>query len=157
MDVIMVKGQGGTLRPACPDDEEKLRGIKLGTLVGVKVARKNNPKFHRKLFALLGVCWEYHLERSETGVIWRGRLVKPSFERLRADMLVRAGHYDPVFSLDGSLRLEPRSLSFAKCADEEKEKVYGSLIDVALKDLYDGSMTREELDEMVERVLNFDR
>lgn len=157
MDVVMVKGSRGELKPATPEDEELLRGIKSGTLVGVKIARKNNPKFHRKLFALLGVCWEHHLERVDVGVIWRGQVVKPSFARMREEMCIRAGHYDVVYALDGTFRMEAKSLSFAKCPDEEKEKVYSELINVALKDLYGGEMTREQLDEMVERILNFDR
>ena len=158
MDIVMIKGPGGTLKPASPEEEDKMRGIKSGSLLGVKIARKNNPKFHRKLFALLGLCWEYHLEAADKGIVWRGVVVKPSFERMRAEMLIRAGHYDPVFALDGkTFRLEPRSLSFAKCSDEEKEGVYSALINVALKDLYNGSMTADELNEMVERVLAFDK
>lgn len=156
MDVIMVKGPGGTLRPACPDDEEKLRGIKLGTLVGVTIARKRNPKFHRKIMALYQIAFEFFGERVRTGVVYRDEAVQPSFQRFRKELTILAGHYEPVYNIRGEVKLEAKSIAFSKCSEEEAVQIFSDLINAALKNVFKGATSEEELRERVQRVLDFD-
>lgn len=53
-----------------------------------------------------------------------------SFEAFRAWVTIESGHYDAYQLPDGSVRKEPRSISFAKMDDIEFTQLYKSVLDV---------------------------
>ena len=78
-----------------------------------------------------------------------------NFDRFRKDVAILAGFYDIVIRLDGSTRIEAKSISFSKMDQEEFDRLYQRTIDVFLKHIYGKDMTKEEIDELVEKYLSF--
>ena len=75
-------------------------------------------------------------------------------ERFRKDVIILAGYFDATYRLDGDVRIEAKSISFASMSEDEFEKLYSATIDVILKHVctqFDGKM----LDEVVEQALAF--
>ena len=78
-----------------------------------------------------------------------------NFERFRADVIILCGYYDNVVRLDGSVRIEPRSVSFANMTEETFSELYNKTINVLLKHVYDSNMTAEALDNVVDAYMSF--
>ena len=78
-----------------------------------------------------------------------------NFDRFRADLTILAGFYDTTVRLDGSVRVEPRSISFAKMSAEEFSDLYSRTIDVLIKHVYKQDMNPEKLNQVVESYLRF--
>ena len=78
-----------------------------------------------------------------------------NFDRFRADCTILAGYYESTIRLDGSVRIEPKSISFAKMSEEEFTKLYDATITVLIKYVYGSGRTKEEIDETVNRYLEF--
>ena len=111
-----------------------------------------NILFHRKYFALLNIGfdnWEPGEINSKYGV------PEKNFERFRADLTILAGFYENTIRLDGSVRIEPKSISFAKMTAEEFADLYSKTIDVLIKHVYKMKINAEKLDEIVESYLQF--
>ncbi len=73
-------------------------GKEAGEMFDLETVFPRNPKFHRKMFALLSVgfdSWEPDRKRFN----YNGRPIEKNFERFREQVLILAGHYDQVFSL----------------------------------------------------------
>lgn len=155
-DITLVKVAAGALVPADDESREALQSWRLGQGVRVKVTRARNVQFHKKWFALLGVAFDAWSERMPPVHVVAGRAVKPSRERFRKDITVLAGHFDPVWNIDGDMRLEPRSIAFANMEQDEFDRLYSRTIDVILsKILPDTGWTEERLREAAEAVMEF--
>lgn len=151
MKLNLIKTMLG-LVPAEPDSKENYDKLKIGDFITAEIKTVRNPKFHRKYFALLRVGFDNWLPgevNSKYGVPAK------NFERFRADVIILCGFYDNVVRLDGSVRLEPKSVSFAKMSEESFADLYSKTIDVLLKYVYDSKMTPEKLDEIVNQYLSF--
>jgi hypothetical protein len=156
MEILVQKGPRGALIPLEEAAEEALRSIKTGAVLRVKINRVRNPKYHRKYMALLnyayGVWRELMPER-----VWRGREVVTTFDRFRKEVQIMAGHYEPVWTISGEMRLEPKTISFAGLDEEGFEKLYSEVINVLLQKVLVGtSVTDEGLRRYVDQVLEFD-
>lgn len=156
MIITLTKGLDGALRPDSPEGLEQLRKVKVGVGVRCEVKQIRNYKFHQKLICLMTLAYEHFCEFGISQVEYKGQPVTPSFDRFRKDLTVLAGHYTPVFGIRGDMRLEPKSLSFAKCTEEEAHKIYSDVIDAALKNVYRASISADELNERVMQILHFD-
>ena len=79
-----------------------------------------------------------------------------SFDRFRKDVAILTGHYDMVIRLDGSAKVEPKSISFAKMDQSEFDKLYSKTIDLFVEKIYGReNMTPEQMDKLVEDFLRF--
>jgi len=155
-DITLIKVTAGALVPADDESREALQSWKLGQGVRVKVTRVRNGKFHRKWFALIGVAFDAWADRLPPLHIVAGRAVKPNRERFRKDVTVLAGHFDPVWNIDGDMRLEPRSIAFGSMDADEFDRLYSRTIDVILqKILPDTGWTEARLREAAEAVMEF--
>lgn len=156
MDVLCIKVAGG-LAPAGEEEAEKLRGIKAGAAVKVKVTRETNAKFRRKWWALAKFAfdlWSDTMPEQE----YRGQPVQANFERFRKDLTILAGYFHPVWSARGEMRVEAQSLSWAAMDDETFECLYSATINAVLsKILASTKLTEADLRRHVERTLEFDR
>lgn len=74
---------------------------------------------------------------------------------LKYSVLIAAGFYEQTFGLDGRLRLEPKSISFARMEQPEFEEVYNRCLDVLLADVLSTYAGREEVNNVVEKMLRF--
>ena len=155
MEVIMEKRLDGSFVPATEEEAEKLKSIKAGQGVRVKVTRARNYKFLKKTMVLFGVAYDYFCEHGISKQTYKGQPVTPSKEVFRKDLTILAGHYTPTFDIRGRLRLDADSLSFASCSEEKANAIYQSVITAALANVYKGSMTEEELQEWVDKLLRF--
>ncbi len=145
MDIFLTK-INGALYPASEDDHEKLKKIKTGEPVRVTLKRVRNYKFHRKYFALLNLAFDYW-EPPENHV------GEKNFDRFRKDCIILAGFYERYVRLDGSTRVEAKSISFAKMSEDEFEDLYNKTIDVIIKYVltsYTGDMLRSIVDQLEE-------
>lgn len=140
------------LVPADPATEDWFRRIKPGEVVKAEFKKVRNYRFLRKWFALLNVGFENWTPGeidSKYGV------PEKNFERFRADVTILAGYYDVTIRLDGSTRIEPKSVSFAKMIEEDFEQLYNRTIDVLIKHVYGQGMKPEDLNRIVEQYLQF--
>lgn len=152
-DIVLMKASGGLLVPADQKSAEHIAKLKLGAGVKVKMTKCNNIQFHRKMFALLGVAFDAW-ESPE--LEYKGERVSKNIEQFREDITILAGFYTFAVRLDGSVRFNAKSWSFEKMDDVEKEALYNKIIDVVLAKILT-KYTRSDLDEVVERVLRFDK
>ena len=86
---------------------------------------------------------------------YKGEPVTKNFERFRSDCLIMAGHYEQTFSLDGKLKLEAKSISFSNMDNAEFEEIYNSALDVLLAKVLKTYAGREEVNDVVEKMLRF--
>ena len=151
MKLSLLKSLGG-LVPADPDSDAKYRKIKAGSVIIAETKEVRNPLFMRKYFALLKVGfenWEAPKVESVHG------MPEKSFDRFRKDVAILCGHYHLVIRLNGKVRIEADSISFAKMTQETFEKLYNQTINVLLTHVYASNITRQELDEIVDSYLSF--
>ena len=158
-EMMVIKGPNNCLLPATDEDAETLKRYKLGQGITVRTTKvsANSLKFHQRTIMLFRLCYDIFCERSDTGTVYKGEAVRPSFGTFRGEMTILAGHYTPVYSMNGSFRREPKSISYAKCTDPEKEKLYSSVINAALKHIYGGSMPEEVLRNRIDQLMAFDQ
>lgn len=151
----MEKRRDGSFIPATEEEAEKLKMIKAGEGIRVKVTKVRNYRFLQKTMVLFGVAYDYFCEHGVGQLTYKGQEVTPSKERFRKDLTILAGHYKPTFDIRGNLRLEASSLSFANCSEEKANAIFQSVITAALANVYKGSMTERELQDWVDKLLRF--
>jgi hypothetical protein len=88
-------------------------------------------------------------------VEYNGQLVKPCFETFREQFTILAGHFDVVFNWHGKPIPKAKSLSFAKCPPELREKFYSDFINTALKHIYHGDMSEHQLRNTVDQIMAY--
>ena len=123
----------------------------VGQDVLADIKRPRNAKFHRKFFALINhayECWEPVIGPNDHGPVEKSR------DRFRADLIILAGFYEQVIRLDGSIRIEPKSISFASMDEDQFAELYNKVIDVILQKILT-EYTREDLNRVVEETLRF--
>lgn len=142
-----------TLVPAYDPDTEALKKVKTGSYLNVEWSRMRNSAFHRKFFALLNFAFE-HWEPGKIEVDKGEIQPEKNFDTFRKNLIVLAGFYERHFKIDGSFRIEPKSISFAKMDEDEFSALYNAVINVILKRVlvnYD----REELDRVINELIGY--
>ena len=110
-----------------------------------QLTKPRNLAFLRKFFALIRVgfeSWEQHQDE------------RASMDRFRKDLLVLAGYYDTRIAIDGSIHLEPKSISFAAMDETEFEQVYNDCVNVLLERVMI-LHSRKDIDRQVETIMGF--
>jgi hypothetical protein len=112
-----------------------------------------NYKFHKKLFALLNLAFEYW-EPGEIDCKWGAP--EKNFDRFRKELTKMAGYYHVEHSLldKKSFRIVADSISFAKMDNETFEKLYNRILDVIMKKILP-NMSREEIETLTDKFLEF--
>jgi hypothetical protein len=118
------------LAPADESSRQWFEKLKAGETVKVEVNRVRNYRFLKKYFALLNIAFE-NWEPGEVS----SKYGKPekNFDRFRADITILSGYFDTTVRLDGSVRIEPKSISFTQMSEEEFEQLYSKTIDLLVK------------------------
>lgn len=141
----------GVLVPGNDETTERLEKLKTGDVLRGDFKKARNGLFLRKFFALLDIgydAWEPGELDTKRGAPEKNR------ERFRAQVTVMAGFYNPVFNIDGSVQLIPKSVSFAKMDEDEFGQVYSAVANVLLANIL-GNYTRADLDNRVAQILDF--
>lgn len=139
--------------PADPETEEFAKKIKLGGIIHADFKRMRNYEFHKKLFALLNLAFEYW----EPGIVSSeyGTPVK-NFNRFREDLTILAGYFHTEIRLNGSVGIEADSISFASMDEDTFEKLYQNILTVIMQKIpVLDEMTEDEINDLVNKVIAF--
>lgn len=151
MELLLIKTPQGSFVPFDDDHAEACKRFKVGSTVRASVSAMRNYRFHKKFFAMLDVgfdAWE------PPEAEHRGLPVQKNKERFRKDCIIAAGFYEPVANINGDVRAEAKSISFASMDDAEFERVYSAVADVILQRVL-RNYTRADLDAVVDRMMGF--
>lgn len=164
MKINLVKVVGGAefaataLVPVTDEDRELLGKIGAGEIVTVELRRMRNYQFFRKWWALVNFAFDYweppNLPDDPDRTWLRKVAPQKSKDRFRKDLTILAGYYDAHYRLDGSVRIEAKSISFGSMTEDEFEKLYSATIDVVLKHVLT-NYTEPELQYVVDEALRF--
>lgn len=154
-EILLKKTPQGALIPAMEDEAEKLRRFKIGETVRCQVAQIRNYEYHKKWFSLIKFAFDTWTETAPERE-YHGQQVQPNFDRFRRDITILAGFFTPVFAVNGEVRLEAHSISFANMDQETFENLFSKTIDVILqKILPAGRYTEAELRNAVDEVMSY--
>lgn len=142
----------GTFVPASDGDVSALSHIKTGELIKCTLTKPRNIKFFRKWWALVDYAYAHWEPSALEDPKWSGVIPEKNKERFRKDLTILAGHYDAFYRIDGSVRIEAKSISFAKMSEEEFEEFYSSCINVVLKRILT-NYKRHDLEQVIEQLL----
>jgi hypothetical protein len=135
MEIQMLKQPDGVLVPFNAREQERLNRFRTGCLYPVEIRQLRNPEFHKKVFAFLNFCFQYWSgERTE----WQFQSEAEQFDTFRKNLTVLAGYRHTTFTIDGRLRVEPKSLAFGNMTQEEFENCYNAMINAALTHVFAG-------------------
>ncbi len=98
---------GGGLRPSNDESHQWLMRVADGQEIIVDAKRPRNAKFHRLAFKMMRVMFDATDEDPEC------------FEGWRRDLVILAGYKKAYFFKDGTIRVEPESLSYENMEEEE--------------------------------------
>ena len=152
-DCFLIRTELGLI-PADDEARDAIKHIKLGDAARVKITKARNYKFHRKWWALVTFAFD-HWEPSELADSPAvGVVPEKSLERFRKDVIILAGHYEAFYRLDGSVRIEPKSIAFSNMDQDTFEDLYSKTIDVVLKHVF-RNYTEDELRMAVDELMAF--
>ncbi len=155
-EIRLLRTSSGALVPMDDEEAEKLKRIKAGSVVTAKVVQMRNGRFFRKWWALAKFAYDIWSDTAEPKE-YKGQPVRPEFERFRKDLTILAGYYHPVFAINGEMRLEAESLSWAEMDEDRFEKLYSATINAILSRVLAGhGLTDEAIRAHVDRVMQFD-
>lgn len=132
MKIRIIKQPGGLLCPADDYEADKLTKFKTGEPYEVDIKLNRNPAFLRKVMVFFTFCFNH----------WDGDKVheycteSEQFDRFRKDLTILAGFYIEARRLDGTMRTEAESLSFASMSEERFQECYLALIRASLKYIF---------------------
>lgn len=142
------------LVPADQVSEEWLQKVKIGQIVNGEFSRMRNYEFHKKIFALLNLAFEYFEPEQK---VWRGVQVQKNFDRFREDVTILAGFFDAHYRIDGDVRLTAKSISFASMDEDEFHRVYDSVFNVLWERIFKFSnfKNEHEVENVISQMLSF--
>lgn len=134
--------------------KSRLKKLEPGELITFDVKLPRNGKYHRKFFLMLNIGFDAW-EPARKNKSYKGVPVEKNFDRFRSDCLIQAGYYTQTFDLDGNMRLEAQSISFASMDQPAFEAVYSAVLDVLLEKVLITYKDRAEVDAVVEKMMRF--
>lgn len=152
--LALTKTSSGALLPATAADAEKIGKLKVGQVLRGEWKKQRNYKFHCKWWTLV----EFAFDHWEPGEIddhrLKGQAPEKNLERFRKDLIILTGRYEATHRLDGTVRIEAKSISFASMDNEEFEKLYSDTINVILKHVLK-NYSFDQLDGVVANLMSF--
>jgi hypothetical protein len=125
MKAIFFKLTNKLLGTADTMAEEFLATLKRDEGVSVELKVVNNIRLHRKLFALMKFAFDNWEPPEE---LYEGIPVQRDFDEFRKSLIIAAGFYTPYYDHEGNVHLKAHSLSFPKCEDEKKNRIYNAVL-----------------------------
>jgi len=154
MEISLTKVTEGVLVPDNEQSRDFISKLKTGKTIHADFKNKRNARFHRKYFALLNFAFSHWEPLNLQDPKWKGVTPKKSFNRFRKDLAILSGFYDATYRVDGSVRVEAKSVSFSKMKEEDFEELYSNTIDVIIQKILT-TYTHEELDRTILEVMSF--
>ncbi len=151
MEVLLIKTPQGYFIPADEQFQESCKRFKVGQTIRADIKAMRNYKFHKKFFAMLDVGFDaWEPDQKE----YKGMPAQKNRTRFRKDCTIAAGFYTTTYDINGNVKLEAKSISFANMDDDEFEKLYSAVADVLLQRVL-RNYTREDLDNVVNQMMGF--
>ena len=143
---------------ADPTTEELHRKTKLGQTIHGDFKKMRNSAFHRKMFSLLNLGFEYFeivgLDVKDGQP--ENLIPQKNFDRFRRDVIILAGYYHTTVRLDNTIRVEADSISFASMDEDTFSKLYQAVLTVLMQRIpMLGKMGEEEINKLTDRFLEF--
>lgn len=155
MRLYLVKAPGGYFIPASDVDRDEAEKLKNGVVYTFDAKKERNSLFHRKVLALIRLGFDAWDPTSTITIRYsEGITPEKDFEKFREDLTIAAGHYYATYSIDGSVTLRAKSISFASMDEIEFEDLFSRFVDVLLRDIL-SKYTRADIDNIVDQVLGF--
>ncbi len=158
MEAHFIKHPGGSFVPAYDEDKDFADKIKAGEVVKLKLTRMRNYQFFKKWWSLVQLAYDYweppELPDDHEKKWMKDVTPEKNLDRFRKDLIIRAGYFDAFYRLDGTVRIEAKSISFASMSEDEFEKLYSATIDVVLDQIY-REYTKEMLESLVDQVMSY--
>lgn len=123
------------LAPANKESERVLAKYADRESLMCEVKKPRNIAFHSKWFALLHTVYD-NQERYD------------SFERFRADILIRLGKCDTIISKEGAVGYIPKSVSFAKMDGHEFQDLWDATCTLMCEQIIPG-LDRADLEREI--------
>jgi len=141
------------LMPFDDDSRIWLSSQKSGDPVKVKVSSMHNAAFFRKWWALIKCSYDWWSPKPERLEV-NGIKVEKNFDRFRKDVIIQTGRYEAFVNTRNEVRVEAKSISWAKMKPEEFEKLYNDTITVLLK-IMPSHIKEEDLRNAEASILEF--
>ncbi|MGD8914038.1 MAG: DUF1367 family protein [Candidatus Thiodiazotropha sp.] len=151
-EIFLRKSGNGTLQAVNDDDYGAVNALNTGQIVKAEYTVPRNVKFFRKWWALVDFAYDHWEPGELQDPMWKGVTPEKNKERFRKDLTILAGHYSAAYRVDGSVRIEAKSISFGRMKEKHFEKFYSTCIDVVLKRILI-NYTREDLEHALEKLL----
>jgi len=136
---LLVYKRLGSLHPCDDEGVEALSKLAQREVVKITYTKPRNLKFTRKFFKMLEIIFHnqehYKTQKALLHVCKMG-----------------VGHYDVIEKMDGSVSLDPKSISFANMDDTEFSRFYNRAVDWMLAEIIP-DLRRDDLDAEVEAEL----
>lgn len=120
-----------------------------------KVEVDRNYELFKKWWALVQYAFKHWEPPEIDEKKYKNVIPLKSFKQFRKDLTILAGHYEAFVRLDGSVRIEAKSVSYKEFpTDESFEPFYSATVDAVLKHILK-NYTGEELERCVLEVMSF--
>lgn len=133
---------------------KRINNLEPGEVINFEAIFPRNGKYHRKFFSMLNFAFE-SWEPDRVRKTYKGQPVAKNFDRFRRDIVIQAGFYDQTFDIDGNMKLEAHSISFANMDDEQFDAVYSACVDVILSKVLTTYNGRAEFDSVMEKMVGY--
>lgn len=157
MEITLIRVPMG-FAAANDEAQESLKHFPLGSVGRMDVKLMRNYQFFKKWWALVKMGFDYWAE-SCSPRDYKGIPVLPEFNRFRKDVTIMAGFYQPVWNVNGEMRVEAESLSWASMSEERFTKLYDATVQVLLRKVFNGKNAQRwsegQLRDVTEQVMRF--
>ena len=125
-------------------DIDSIKKIPNGSVIELEYKEQRNYKFHQKVFTFFNFCFQYWKSDREF-MDERGQ-----FDLFRKNLTCLAGYYDEFYKIDGSVRIEAKSISYANMAQDEFESLYHALVNASMRHIF-----KDADDSMYDQLMGF--
>ena len=123
MKIYLVKRpQAQVLEPAYPSDLKIVQKLRPNIIKSVDLRQPRNSDFHKKLMA---ICRDT-VRTAPTGSVWENKTAHVLLKAIQME----TGLVDMHLNIDGSIRLEPQSISFDNMDNVAFTEVFQKVIRV---------------------------
>lgn len=152
-EIVVAKDHSGALVPQDAQSAALIARYPVGAGFTVGIREHNNPKFHRKLMALLQHAYDIWQPRE---IYYQGQRVGKRFDQFRKEVTILAGYYHASPGINGALRLTAMSLNFSSMEQAEREALYSDVIDVVLKHILT-NYSKQDIENVLAQTMAFAR
>ena len=143
---ILEKRIDGAFVPLTPEDAEALKRVKIGNGIAIEFKVPRNYQFLKKYMKLISFAFD-NFEPLEGAP-------EKNFKRFRDDITILSGHYIETPRVDGSVRIEAKSVAFANMEEDEFNVLYDKTCTVLIKFVLK-RYTRDDIDRVINKIAEF--